>query len=59
MLQMKEQDKKPRRLNKQRGKQAIYLKKNSESVIVKMIPNLRNRIEAWVEKIQEMFNKDL
>ena len=28
-------------------------------MIVKMIQNLRNRMEAWVKKIQEMFNKDL
>ena len=27
-------------------------------MIVKMIQNLRNRMEAWIEKIQEMFNKD-
>ena len=26
---------------------------------VKMIQNLRNRVEAGTEKIQEMFNKDL
>ena len=26
---------------------------------VKMIQNLGNRMEAWIEKIQEMFNKDL
>ena len=28
-------------------------------IIVKMIQNLRNRMEARTEKIQEMFNKDL
>ena len=28
-------------------------------MIVKMIQNLGNRLEAWIEKIQEMFNKDL
>ena len=28
-------------------------------MIVKMIQNLRNRKEAWIEKIQEMFNKEL
>ena len=27
--------------------------------MVKMIQNLRNRMEAQIEKIQEMFNKDL
>ena len=28
-------------------------------MIAKMIQNLGNRMEAWIEKIQEMFNKDL
>ena len=28
-------------------------------MIVKMIQNLRNRMKARIEKIQEMFNKDL
>ena len=28
-------------------------------MIVKMIQNLRNRIKAWIKKIQEMFNRDL
>ena len=28
-------------------------------MIVKMIQNLGNRMEARIEKIQEMFNKDL
>ena len=28
-------------------------------MIVKMIQNARNIMEAWNEKIQEMFNKDL
>ena len=28
-------------------------------MIVKMIQNLRRRMEARIEKIQEMFNKDL
>ena len=28
-------------------------------MVVKMIQNIRNRMEAWIEKIQEMFNKDL
>ena len=28
-------------------------------MIVKMIQDLRNRMEAWIEMIQEMFNKDL
>ena len=28
-------------------------------MIVKMIQNLKNRMVAWIEKIQEMYNKDL
>ena len=28
-------------------------------MIVKMIQHLRNRMEAWIEKIYEMFDKDL
>ena len=28
-------------------------------MIVKMIQNLGNRMEVWIEKIQEVFNKDL
>ena len=28
-------------------------------MIVNMIQNLGNRMEAWTEKIQEIFNKDL
>ena len=28
-------------------------------MIVKMMQNLGNRIEAWIEKTQETFNKDL
>ena len=27
-------------------------------MIVKMIEDIKNRMEAWIEKIQEMFNKD-
>ena len=28
-------------------------------MVVKMIQDLRNKIEVQIEKIQEMFNKDL
>ena len=28
-------------------------------MIVKIIQNLRKRMEAWIEKMQEMINKDL
>ena len=34
-------------------------KKEFTVMIVKMIQNLRNGMEARIEKIQEMFNKDL
>ena len=40
-------------------KEAIYLKKELRVMIVKMIQDLRNRIEAQIEMMQEMFNKDL
>ena len=33
--------------------------KEFREMIVKMIQNLRNRMEARIEKIQDMFNKDL
>ena len=28
-------------------------------MIVKMIQNLKKRMEAWIKRIQQMFNKDL
>ena len=34
-------------------------KKEFRVMIVNMIQDLGNRMEAWIEKIQEMFNKDL
>ena len=33
--------------------------KEFRAMTVKMIQNLGKRMEAWIEKIQEMFNKDL
>ena len=33
--------------------------KELKVMIVKMIQNLGNRMDAQIEKIQEMFNKDL
>ena len=33
--------------------------KESRVMIIKMIQNLRNRMETQIEKIQEMFTKDL
>ena len=35
------------------------LEKGFRGMIVKIIQNLGNRMEAWIEKMQEMFNKDL
>ena len=35
------------------------MQKEFRVMIVKMIQDLRNRIEARIEKIQEKFNKDL
>ena len=52
-------------MKQMKRKEAVYLKK-IRVMIVKMIQNLgnkmetkTNRIKAWLEKIQEMFNKDL
>ena len=58
MHQMKEQDKTPeKQLNQvERGK---IPDKEFRIMIVKMIQDLRKRMEAKIEKIQEMFNKDL
>ena len=58
MYQMKAQDKTP---EKQLNEVEIgnLPGKEFRIMIVKMIQNLRNRMEAWIEKIQEMFNKDL
>ena len=58
MSQMKGQDK---NLQNQINEEEIgkLPKKEFRVMVVKMIQNLRNRMEAWIEKIQEMFNKDL
>ena len=58
MLQMKEEDKTP---EKQLNEVEIgnLPEKEFRIMIVKMIQNLRKRIEAKIEKMQEMFNKDL
>ena len=54
---MKEQDKNPQeQLNE--GSQAIYLKKELRVLTVKMIEELRKRLDALIEKIQEMFNEE-
>ena len=58
MYQMKEQDKNP---EKQLNEMEIgnLPEKEFRIMIVKMIQDLRKRMEAKMEKMQEMFNKDL
>ena len=58
MSQMKEQDKSP---EEQLGEVKIdnLLEKEFRIMIVKMIQDLRKRMEARIEKMQKMFNKDL
>ena len=58
MYQMKEQDKTP---EKQLNEVEIgnLPEKEFRITIVKMIQDLRKRMEAKIEKMQEMFNKDL
>ena len=58
MSQMKEQGK---NLQDQISEEEIgnLPKKEFTVMIVKMIQNLRNGMEERIEKIQEMFNKDL
>ena len=57
MYQMKEQDKTP---EKQLNEVEIgNLPEKEFRMIVKMIQDLRIRMEAKTEKMQEMFNKDL
>ena len=58
MYQMKEQDKTP---EKQLNEVEIgnFPEKEFRIMIVKMIQDLGKRMEAKIEKMQEMFNKDL
>ena len=58
MYQMKEQDKTP---EKQWNEVEIgnLPEKEFRVMIVKMIQDLRKRMEAKIEKMQETFNKDL
>ena len=58
MLQRKEQDK---NLQEQLNEEVTgnLPEKEFRVMIVKMIQNLGNRMEAQIEKIQKMFNKDL
>ena len=58
MSQMKEQDKTPEEQLSE-VKIGNLPDKEFRVMIVKMIQNLRKRIEAKIEKMQEMFNKDL
>ena len=55
---MKEQDKNPQdQINLEEI--GNLPEKEFRIMIVKMTQNLGNRMEAQIEKIQEMFNKDL
>ena len=56
--QMKEQGKNPPDLTNEEELGNLP-EKEFRIMIVKMIKNLGNRMEARIEKIQEMFNKDL
>ena len=58
MLQTKEQGKNSQhQINEEEIRNLP--KKEFRVMIVNMIQDLGNRMEAWIEKIQEMFNKDL
>ena len=58
MYQMKEQDKTPeKQLNE--VKIGNLPEKKFRIMIVEMIQDLRKRLEENIEKMQEMFNKDL
>ena len=58
MLQMKEQGKNPQdQINEEEI--GNLPQKQFRIMRVKMIQDLRNRMEARIKKIQEMFNKDL
>ena len=58
MYQMKEQDKTPeKQLNE--VEMGNLSEKEFRIMIVKMIQDLRKRMEVKMEKMQEMFNKDL
>ena len=45
--------------NRMKWRSATFQKKEFRIMIVKMIQDLRKRMEAKVEKMQEMFTKDL
>ena len=57
-MQLKEQGKNPQdQINEEEI--GNLLEKDIRVMIVKIIQDLRNRMEAQIEKIQQMFNKDL
>ena len=63
LQQMKEQIKNPQDQTNEEEIGSLP-EKQFRAMIIKMIQNLRmeaqtNRMDAWIEKIQEMFNKDL
>ena len=53
MFKEKEQDKTPEQQLSHVKRGNLY-EKEFRGMIVKMIQNLRNRMEAWIKKIQEM-----
>ena len=57
MSQMKEQDKTPEELSEEEI--GNLPEKEFRVMTVKMIQDLGKRVEAQIEKTQEMFNKDL
>ena len=58
MFQMKEKDKNPQEQLNEEDIGNLH-EKEFRVTIVKMIQNLRKRMEAQTKKIQEMFNKEL
>ena len=56
--QMKGQEKNPRRITKWGGDRHLP-DKEFRLMIVKMIQDIGKRMEAKIEKMQEMFTKDL
>ena len=59
LYQMKEQDKTPEKQLNEVEIGNLPEKKFRIIMIVKLIQDLRQRMEAKIEKTQEMFNKDL
>ena len=55
---MKEQDRNPKEQLSE-VETGNLPEKEFTVIILRMIQNLRKRMEAWIKKIQEMFNKDL